>query len=85
MCNGGEGSIDMVVNKIRATRVTLLKWQHGTFGGTKRQIEATREKLRILWDSSPTTMVWEERKAYLEQLNSLLSTEEWTKGENLVG
>lgn len=35
-----------------------------------------REKLRVLWDQPATEQVWEERKLYLERLDSSLSREE---------
>lgn len=71
-----------VCKKIKATRLSLLKWQHSTFMARKFEIEKTRDQITMM-DSQPHSAVFiKERRWLVHQLDSLRLAEKPIKSKD---
>ncbi|KAM1172355.1 hypothetical protein ACFX2G_022945 [Malus domestica] len=65
-----------IVNKIKATRVALLKWQQSVFKGRQEEIKKVRQKLGFILAQPLTDDALAERHRLMQRLDQLLGQEE---------
>lgn len=65
-----------VVNKIRGTRVTLLKWQQTVFKGRQEKVNVVCQKLGFILFQALIDDALAERNRLMQQLDQLLGQEE---------
>lgn len=72
----GQGrSMGQVIQKIRATRLSLLHWQRNTFGHRGKEIEQLRSRLQDILVLPPSLENQQEHQFLSGRLDSLLATE----------
>ncbi|XP_068344070.1 uncharacterized protein [Pyrus communis] len=66
----------LIVNKIRATRVALLKWQQTIFKGRQEEINVVRQKFGFILAQPFTEDALAERNRLMQRFDQLLGQEE---------
>ncbi|KAM1299330.1 hypothetical protein ACFX2F_026033 [Malus domestica] len=65
-----------IVNKIKATRVALLKWKQSVFKGRQEEIKELRQKLGFILAQPLTNDALVEQHQLMQRLDQLLGQEE---------
>lgn len=89
--NGWSGAVPgrpmlQIVNKITATRLSLLYWQRNTFGRRGREIELLRSRLQEILLLVPSLENQQERSMLSVKLDSLLAEDHayWKQRSNIT-